>query len=79
MTKQSFHGIILSGYRVFSRYERKLHHTVAVAFSVPRKRESFCLPRTEGGDSVDFITWNDLLQIALLVFAILSVFYNKKR
>lgn len=53
--------------------------TVAVAFSVSRKRESFCLPRIEGGDSVDFITWNDLLQIALLVFTILSVFYNKKR
>ena len=52
---------------------------MAVASSVPRKRESFCLPRTEGGDSVDFITWQDLLQVALLVFAILSVFYNKKR
>ena len=53
--------------------------TVAVASPVPRKRESFCLSRTEGGDSVDFITWQDLIQIGLLVFAILSVFYNKKR
>ena len=43
--------------------------------------ESIFLPSldTKGGDSVEFITWQDLIQIGLLVFAILSVFYNKKR
>ena len=28
---------------------------------------------------MDVVTWSDLLQIALLVFAIISCFYNKKR
>ncbi len=45
----------------------------------PGKCQSFCLPRKEGGDNVDFVTWNDLIQIALLVFTVLSCFYNKKR
>ena len=53
--------------------------TVAVASSFPRKSISFCLPRKEGGDRMDYVTWKDLLQIAFLVFAIISCFYNKKR
>ena len=28
---------------------------------------------------MDYITWSDLLQIALLVFAIISCFYNNKK
>jgi hypothetical protein len=28
---------------------------------------------------MDYITWNDLIQIALLVFAIISCFYNKSK
>lgn len=44
-----------------------------------RKCKSFCLPHKEGGDTMDFITWNDLIQVALLVLAIISCFYNKKR
>jgi hypothetical protein len=32
----------------------------------------------EGGDTMQYITWNDLIQIALLIFAIISCFYNKK-
>ena len=72
LTKFAFYAIIFMVARPMGTI------TVAVAFSVPRKR-IFCLPRTEGGDSMDFITWHDLIQLALLVFAILSVFYNKKR
>jgi len=28
---------------------------------------------------MDFVTWSDLIQIALLVFAIISCFYNNKK
>ena len=42
--------------------------------------EIFFVPssNTEGGDILDYITWNDAIQIALLVFAIISCFYKKK-
>ena len=33
----------------------------------------------EGGGTMSYITWNDLVQIALLIVAILSCFYSKKR
>ena len=42
--------------------------------------KSFCLPQiNEGGDAMEYITWHDLIEIALLVFAIISCFYNKNK
>ena len=40
---------------------------------------SFSFLDNEGGDIMDYLTWNDAIQIALLVFAILSCFSNKKK
>jgi hypothetical protein len=41
---------------------------------------SIYLPLTcKGGDAMAYVTWGDLLQIALIVFTIISCFYNKKR
>ena len=33
----------------------------------------------EGGDVMDYVTWQDLLQIALLIITVISCFRNKKR
>ena len=41
--------------------------------------EEYLLPSSdnEGGDIMDYLTWQDAIQIALLVIAIISCFYNK--
>ena len=49
---------------------------------ISRKSKNLFLPSLndfKGGDIMEYITWNDVIQIALLVFAIISCFYNKKR
>ena len=48
--------------------------------SLWRKRNVFYLPQfAEGGDAMDYITWSDLVQIALLVFTIISCFFDKSK
>ena len=40
----------------------------------------FAFLRTEGGGSMgEYITWDDLIKIAMLVIAIITCFKNKKR
>ena len=54
----------------------------AVAFSILFEEvEIIFLPslKIRGGDIVDYVTWSDVIQIALLVFAIISCFSNKKK
>lgn len=52
---------------------------VRLLSQIKRKRNIFCLPQIEGGGAMDYITWSDLIQIALLVFTIISCFYNKNK
>ena len=39
----------------------------------------FAFLRKEGGGIMDYITWDDLIKIAMLVIAIIACFKNKKR
>jgi hypothetical protein len=39
----------------------------------------FAFLGNEGGDMMYYVTWQDLVQIALLVFAIISCLFNRKR
>ena len=33
----------------------------------------------KGGGIMDYVTWHDMIELAMLVFTIISCFYNKKR
>ena len=56
------------------------HHKRMAVASLLGKRISFTFPISNGGgDVMDYITWSDLIQLALLVFTIISCFYSKKR
>ena len=54
----------------------------AVTFSIMLEEVeifSFSFLDNEGGDIMDYLTWQDLVSIAMLVFSVISCFYNKKR
>ncbi len=53
--------------------------SAAVAFSHSEEATFFAFLRKEGGGIMDYITWDDLIKIAMLVIAIIACFYNKKR
>ena len=48
-------------------------------FLIPEEVNIFLPSSKGGGDRMDFVTWSDLLEIALLVFAIISCFRNNKK
>lgn len=53
--------------------------SAAVASSYQMRKCDLLAFLTRGGGTMGFITWNDAIQIALLIFAIIACFRNKKR
>ena len=62
----------------FAVAQRVLRSAVTFSIMFEEVEIFFSFLNIEGGDIMDYITWQDLLAIAMLIFAIISCFNKKK-
>jgi hypothetical protein len=60
------------------RNARRELSLIAAVASLKRECIFFAFP-LRGGDIMDYLTWDDAILIAMLVFAIIACFQNKKK
>ena len=61
---------------------KALRDTISVAvasFSIGGSVIFFAFLRTEGGGIMEYITWDDLIKIAMLIIAIIACFRNNNK